>query len=106
CSRYYGQHKSAGLPRHFGSTAFPTEVCGYSASQLRAAYGMTGRASGTGQTIALVELGLTRAMFRTLKDYAAANAMPAPSSRRYTELSLGRGTACGDFFDVEEQLDV
>ena len=106
CSRYYGQHKSAGLPKHFGSTAFPTEVCGYSAGQLRAAYRVTGRASGTGQTMALVELGLTRAMFRTLKDYAVANAMPAPSSQRYTELSLGRGTACGDYFDVEEQLDV
>lgn len=106
CSRYYGQHKSTGLPKHFGTTTFPTEVCGYSARQVRAAYGATGRTTGAGQTIALVELGLTKEMFRTLKDYAKVNAMPAPSSRRYTELSLGRGTACGDFFDVEEQLDV
>ena len=106
CSRYYGQHESTGLPRHFGTTSFPTENCGYSAGQLRAAYRITGRTAGAGQTIALVELGLTKDMFRTLKDYAAANAMPAPASRRYTELSLGRGSACGDFFDVEEQLDV
>jgi subtilase family serine protease len=45
-------------------------------------------------------------MFLTLQDYAAANNLPAPSSERYAELSLGQGTACGDFFDVEEQLDV
>ena len=32
--------------------------------------------------------------------------MPAPSTSRYTELSLGRGSACGDPFYIEEQLDV
>jgi subtilase family serine protease len=106
CSRYYGQHDATGLPRHFGTTKFPTEVCGYSAGQLRAAYGATAQSTGTGQTIALVELGLTKDMFLTLRDYAKANQLPAPSSQRYSELSLGRGTACGDAFDVEEQLDV
>jgi subtilase family serine protease len=106
CSQYYGQHLASGLPAHFGETRFPTELCGYSAGQLRAAYGAGSQSTGTGQTIALVELGLTRDMFRTLKDYARANGMAAPSAQRYAELSLGRGTACGDSFDVEEQLDV
>jgi subtilase family serine protease len=32
--------------------------------------------------------------------------VPAPSASRYTELSLGRGSACGDPFYIEEQLDV
>jgi subtilase family serine protease len=106
CSKYYGQHEASGLPSQFGVTKFPTEVCGYSGGQLRAAYGATTQSTGTGQTIALVELGLTKDMFLTLKDYAAANGLPAPSAQRYTELSLGQGTACGDEFDVEEQLDV
>jgi len=106
CSHYYGQHQATGLPRMFGTTHFPTEVCGYSASQLRKAYGATFAATGRGQTIALVELGLTRDMFRTLKDYAKRNGMPAPAGSRYRELSLGQGSACGDPFDVEEQLDV
>jgi subtilase family serine protease len=105
CSHYYGQHKVTGLPKQLGTTTFPTESCGYSAGQLRAAYGATMGNTGRGQTIALVELGLARDMFLTLKDYAAANAMPAPSARRYAELSLGQNT-CGDPFDVEEQLDV
>ena len=106
CSEYYGQHEISGLPEQFGETSFPNENCGYSAGQMRAAYGATTSATGTGQTIALVELGLTKDMFLTLQDYAAANDMPAPSGMRYAELSLGRGTACGDAFDVEEQLDV
>jgi subtilase family serine protease len=64
CSEYYGQHRASGLPAHFGEKKFPTELCGYSAKQLRAAYGATSQSTGTGQTIALVELGLTKDMFR------------------------------------------
>jgi subtilase family serine protease len=105
CSTYYGQYETTGLPRQFGTTTFPTEVCGYSATQIRAAYGANTVNTGKGETIALVELGLVPDMFQTLQDYAAANHMPAPSSARYSELSLGEGSTCGNFF-LEEQLDV
>ncbi len=106
CSVYYGQHVITNLPKHFGVTSFPTDVCGYSAGQLRSAYGASFANGGKGQTIALIELGLTPDMFLTLQDYARVNHMPAPSSQRYAELSLGQGSACGDLFDIEEQLDV
>ena len=106
CSEYYGQNIATGKPEQFGTTSFPSEVCGYSASQLRAAYGANNTNTGKGQTIALVELGLTQDMFLTLQDYASANGLPAPSAQRYEELSLGQGSACGDPFDGEEQLDV
>jgi len=105
CSRYYGQHRATGLPRHFGVTSFPTFGCGYSARQLRSAYGANWANTGRGQTIALVEQGLTRDMFATLRDYAKASHMPAPSPRRYAQLSLGNDS-CGDPFTIEEQLDV
>jgi subtilase family serine protease len=106
CSQYYGQNIATGKPEQFGTTSFPSEVCGYSAGQFRAAYGANNTNTGKGQTIALVELGLTQDMFLTLQDYASANGLPAPSTQRYEELSLGQGSACGDPFDVEEQLDV
>ena len=77
CSRFYGQRKISGLPEAFGTTTFPTNVCGYSAGQLGAAYGASDAATGKGETIALVELGLARDMFLNLRDYAAANHMPA-----------------------------
>ncbi len=105
CSEYYGQHMAGGLPRQFGVTSFPTFVCGYSAGQMRAAYRASQAATGRGQTIALVEVGLTPDMFLTLRDYARANHMPAPSAEGYAELSLGKDS-CGDPFDLEEQLDV
>ena len=61
--------------------------------------------NGRGQTVSLVELGLTPDMFLTLQDYASAAHFVAPSTERYSELSLGANT-CGDPFDIEEQLDV
>ena len=106
CSFYYGQHVATGLPRQFGATPFPTDNCGYSGSQLRKAYGASATATGSGQTVALIELGLTPEMFLTLHDYAKKNGLPAPAGSRYSELSLGRGSQCGDPFDIEEQLDV
>ncbi len=106
CSYYYGEHIATGLPRQFGTTSFPTDNCGYSGTQMRKAYGAAAAADGTGQTVALVELGLTPDMFLTLKDYARKNGVPAPAASRYAELSLGQGSACGDPFFIEEQLDV
>jgi len=106
CSNYYGQHMVGGLPSRFGTTRFPTPVCGYSAAQLRAAYGASTTNTGKGQKVALVELGLAPRMFLTLQDYARAEAMPAPLSARYAELNL-QPKSCGfDEFNVEEQLDV
>jgi subtilase family serine protease len=105
CSHYYGQHLVSGLPAFLGTTTFPADVCGYSARQLRGVYHVSGTNRGAGQTIALTELGLTRQMFTTLRDYAKANGMPAPARTRYTQVPLG-SSKCGDPFDEEEQLDV
>jgi subtilase family serine protease len=105
CSRWYGQHFATNLPKKFGTHKFPTQVCGYGAIALRAAYNMNFKSTGKGQTVALVELGLAPVMFKTLQDYAKHNHMPAPSTGHYAELSLGRNT-CGDPFFIEEQLDI
>ncbi|MGA9874924.1 MAG: protease pro-enzyme activation domain-containing protein, partial [Solirubrobacteraceae bacterium] len=105
CSGYYGEQTVAGLPAQFGVTRFPTIICGYSGRQMRDAYRATWANTGKGETIALVEEGLTKDMFLTLEDYAKANDLPAPSAAQYEELSLG-ANSCGDPFDGEEQLDV
>jgi subtilase family serine protease len=105
CSHYYGQHRISGLPKQFGRTSFPTQICGYQPAQMRAAYGVSMRNDGHGQTVSVVELGLAPEMFLTLQDYAKTGHFLAPSPQRYAELSLGKNT-CGDPFNVEEQLDV
>ena len=105
CSAYYGQHNAYHLPKQFGRTTFPSVICGYSADQLRSAYGYDRHNIGKGVTIALVEQGLTPDMFQTLQDYTRANDIQSPSASRYAELSLGNNT-CGDPFNIEEQIDV
>jgi subtilase family serine protease len=107
CSAYYGQH-TATLTFPKAGTTYPTQLCGYDAAQLRAAYGANTTNTGKGQTIALVELGLTPGMFGTLQKYAASNGLPAPSASRYKELNIGNVSfaACGDAFYGEESLDV
>ena len=104
CSQYYGQN-TVTLPAINGTSTFPTEVCGYSATQLRAAYGANSTNTGKGVTVAFVEGGVVPNMFRTLQDYAAAEGLPAPQSNKYTEFSLGQGPACFTW-DGEEQMDV
>jgi subtilase family serine protease len=105
CSSYYGQHNGYHLPKQFGRTTFPSVICGYSADQIRRAYGYDRHNIGKGVTIALVEWGLTPDMFLTLQDYTRANEIQSPSTSRYAELSLGNNT-CGDPFNTEEQIDV
>jgi len=106
CSAWYGQHYASHLPRIYGSSQFPTQVCGYSAAQLRGAYEYDPKYTGQGQTIALVELGLVPYMFRTLQDFTRFNDIASPDATRYRELSIGQGDDCGTPFDVEEQMDV
>ena len=105
CSTYWGEHTAAVKPAFHGVTSLPTVNCGYSAAQLRAAYGLTGSDVGRGQRVALIELGTPYKMFKTLLRYAQVNGLPAPSSTQYQELAIGQGAACGNFFDIEEQLD-
>jgi subtilase family serine protease len=107
CSQWYAQHYStAGLPKMFGIRKFPSVICGYTPQQLRRAYGYSSASEGRGVTVAYVEVGLVPSMFQTLEIYARAHDLQAPSPERYSELSLGQGSACGDPFNVEEQLDL
>jgi subtilase family serine protease len=105
CSTYWGEHTAAVQPAFHGITSLPTANCGYSAAQLRAAYSLAPSNVGRGQRVALIELGTPYKMFKTLIRYAQVNGLPAPSSTQYQELAIGQGAACGNFFDIEEQLD-
>jgi subtilase family serine protease len=105
CSNYFGQNQQT-VPAIGGVTSVPTRVCGYNGSQLRTAYGMTNANTGKGVTVAYVEAGQPDKMFKTLTTWARAGGLPAPRSANYSELLLGSGAACGNPFDIEEQIDI
>jgi len=113
CSQYWAQHAQAFHPAYRGLTKGLLPVCGYSAGQIRAAYGATWADTGKGQTVAMVESGgPPAAMFQTLTDYARSNHLPAPKPAQYREIQSGSAcdtpsysAAQSSGFDDEAQLD-
>ncbi|MFB8177151.1 protease pro-enzyme activation domain-containing protein [Streptomyces sp. NPDC055966] len=93
CSRYWAQHTHLVHPAYQGLSTASLPVCGYSARQIRAAYGATWTDTGKGQTVALTEDEAPTAMFRTLTEYARTNHLPAPKPSQFREVRSGK--SCG-----------
>jgi len=91
CSRYWAQQTRTFSPAFRGLTRGAVPVCGYSAGQIRGAYGATSASTGRGRTIALIEVGAPNKMFRALTDYARVNGLPAPRRDQYREEAIGQG---------------
>jgi subtilase family serine protease len=104
CSHYWAQKTKAITPAFRGLTEAAVAVCGYSAKQVRAAYGLTSANTGVGKTIALIEEGAPYRMFQTLTDYAKANGLRAPRSHQYRQQAIGRQCSFNPGLP-EEQLD-
>ncbi|GHE12804.1 serine protease [Streptomyces alanosinicus] len=112
CSRYWAQHTQTFHPAYQGLTKGSLPVCGYSAGQIRAAYGATWTDTGKGQTVALTEDESPTAMFQTLKDYAKSNHLPAPKPSQFREIRSGtscpapaRGAARAAAVNDEAEMD-
>ncbi|MEV6115892.1 protease pro-enzyme activation domain-containing protein [Streptomyces sp. NPDC052109] len=93
CSGYWAQHVQAFRPAYQGLTKAALPVCGYSADQIRAAYGATWTDTGKGQTVALTEDEAPTAMFQTLTDYAKASHLPAPKRSQFRQVQSGKACA-------------
>jgi subtilase family serine protease len=111
CSRYWAQHVHSFRPAYRGLTKGSLPICGYSAGQIRAAYGATPADTGKGQTVALTEDEAPTAMLQTLKDYAKSNHLPAPKPGQFREVQTSGGK-CGSTareaaprYDDESEMD-
>lgn len=104
CSRYWAQKTTTVSPQFDGITEASIPVCGYSAKQLRAGYGLSKADTGAGTTIALVEIGAPTNMFQTLTDYAKANGLPAPRRNQYRQDIVGHGGGKCVNVELDEEL--
>lgn len=104
CSGYWGQRVRRFHPAYRGLTKGSLPVCGYSAGQIRAAYGATMTATGKGQTVAVIEDAAPVAMIRTLTDYARNNHLPAPKPAQFREVRAGGKGTCGRLSPDTAQL--
>jgi subtilase family serine protease len=108
CSHYWAQKTKTFSPAFHGLTRAAVPVCGYSARQIRAAYGLSAASTGKGKTIALIEVGAPDDMFRALTDYARASGLPAPRPGQYREEAVGQGgrnSACLNPGALEAAID-
>ena len=103
CSAYWRQHVTSFHPAYEGLTEGTLPVCGYSAAQLRAAYGATTSATGKGETVAMIEDEAPIAMFPTLTDYAKSNRLPSPAAGQFRQVNAGGSTNCGSSTDNADQ---
>lgn len=110
CSAYYGQAIDSTDPA-FEGVREPYTVCGYSAGQLREAYGATGH-EGDGATVAIVDAYGSSTMQSDANEWSAANGLPEFASGQYTEhvtpAAWNSQSACGGAagWASEEALDV
>ena len=108
CSRYWAQKTQTITPAFDGLSEAAVVVCGYSAKQVRGAYGLTPTDTGKGKTIALIEQGAPDKMFRALTDYAKANGLPTPRAGQYREQGMDReatSSTCNNSGAQEPTLD-
>ena len=95
CSRYWAQKTHTISPPFRGLTKAAGPVCGYSAKQIRTAYGLGPANTGQGKTIALIQIGAPdKKMLQTLTRYAKVNGLPAPRAGQYREQVIGNHTKC------------
>jgi subtilase family serine protease len=106
CSRYWAQKATAITPAFDGVTQAAIAVCGYTAKQIRAAYGLTSANTGAGETIAIVGLGAPTEGMQTLVDIARANGLRTPHRDQYRLQTIGHGTRRSPCIDEVEEGDI
>lgn len=113
CSAFWDQFEQVS-PSAYGRTSFPTNNCGYTAAQLRGAYGMQSAVShgdnGRGQTVAIIDAYASASIVSDTNALAASEGEPALAAGQYTETDFGPfdlQDECGpDGWNEEESLDV
>jgi subtilase family serine protease len=108
CSQYWGQHSQT-IPPAYGRTTAPTQLCGYTVSQLREAYGISSSPyTGKGATIAVVLDGDFPTALADADTFFAGQGVPGYAPGQYSEnLDSTFAASCdGDYDEPEESLDV
>ncbi|HET6479342.1 MAG TPA: protease pro-enzyme activation domain-containing protein, partial [Actinoplanes sp.] len=108
CSKYWGEHQVS-IPEAYGRTTAPTDVCGYTPTQMRQAYGVAGSPyTGKGATVAIVLDGRVPTMEADANRFFAAHGVAGFEPGQYTE-NLAPDFDCSEWPDgdnPEEALDV
>ncbi|WP_227878578.1 S53 family peptidase [Arthrobacter dokdonensis] len=99
CSNYFGQNSDT-VPTAYGKTSFPTNICGYTPSQIQSAYGRGELAKtrpgnggrhgqapdGRGQTVAIIDAYASPTILADANAYSTAYGLPPLNSSNYRQI--------------------
>jgi subtilase family serine protease len=90
CSTYYDQNEDT-LPTAYGVTSFPTDICGYTGTQIGGAYGttkeLTQGINGSGETVAIVDAYDDPTIVSDTQKLDAQTGTTPLTSKQFTDLS-------------------
>jgi subtilase family serine protease len=113
CSTYWDQFEQVSPPA-YGRTSFPTNNCGYTAAQVRGAYGVQSAVNhgtnGQGVTVAIIDAYASATIVADANSLSLGQGEPTLAPGQYAETDFGPFTLqdeCGpDGWNEEESLDV
>jgi subtilase family serine protease len=83
CSAYWGEQQSSIVYKRQTLYYAP---CGYTAPQLRGAYGLTGAGDGSGQTVAIIDAYASPTILSDANTYSARHGLPTFSGSQFTQV--------------------
>jgi len=87
CSNYYGQRMADDQPKFQGHT-LPYAPCGYTPSQYRGAYGVSGSNAGSGATVAITDAFDAPTLLSDANTYATKHGDQAFKSNQFRDRSV------------------
>jgi subtilase family serine protease len=83
CSAYWGEQQSSVV---FNKQTLYYAPCGYTAAQLRGAYGLTGAPDGSGSTVAIIDAYASPTILQDANTYSSRHGLPQFSGNQFTQV--------------------
>jgi subtilase family serine protease len=85
CSAYWGEKQAVGFSNPYGSGTLPYAPCGYTPSQIKGAYGISGY-DGSGQTVAIIDAYAAPTIVQDVNQWSSNRGLSKLKSNQLTQV--------------------
>src|SRR5215469_77708 len=85
CSTYWGQDPATGFTNPYGTGTLPYAPCGYTPSQIKGAYGISGY-DGSGQTVAIIDAYAAPTIAADVNQWSVNRGLPQMGGNQLTQV--------------------
>jgi subtilase family serine protease len=85
CSAYWGEKQAVGFSNPYGSGTLPYAPCGYTPSQIKGAYGISGY-DGSGQTVAIIDAYAAPTIVQDVNQWSSNRGLSTLKSNQLTQV--------------------